>query len=91
MSLYPPFGIQRSRNSIYKKTNTGKILLSIDLSNANFNALRKFDESLVINKKNYYEFISEFTEIEHIRKSKYIRQVIFGHTNPKGSCGLKSI
>lgn len=83
MSLYPPFGIQRSRNSIYKKTNTGKILLSIDLSNANFNALRKFDESLVINKKNYYEFISEFTEIEHIRKSKYIRQVIFGHTNPK--------
>ena len=42
-----------------------------------FSALKYFNPNIVANKNSYYDFISQFTEIEHIRNSKYIRQVIF--------------
>ena len=80
---YNPFKIDRSRNGIFKKSNIGKVMLSVDLSSANFSALKYFNPNIVANKNSYYDFISQFTEIEHIRNSKYIRQVIFGNVNPK--------
>jgi hypothetical protein len=69
--------------SVFNENNIGKTLVSIDLTEANFNALRYFNELLVDNTNTYKEFISQFTNLEHFKKSKYIRQVIYGNCNPK--------
>ncbi len=77
-------------NDIYKDYNVGEHFVSIDMKQANFNALRIFEErfcsdckSMFNGAKTWKEFISQFTDIEHIIESKYIRQVIFGALNPK--------
>jgi len=74
-----PFG----RNSVFKETNIGKTLVSIDLTKANFSAMRYFNQALIDGKGTYEDFIAQFTEMEHLIKSKYVRQVIFGNLNPK--------
>lgn len=71
------------KNSIYKQNNIGKTFLSIDLVKANYQSLKFIDNSLVLNSSNYDDLISKFTDYEYIKQSKYIRQVIFGHLNPK--------
>lgn len=71
------------KNSIYKEHNIGKTFLSIDLVKANFQSLKFIDKSLVLNCTNYDDLISQFTHYQYIQQSKYIRQVIFGHLNPK--------
>lgn len=71
------------KNSIYKQNNIGKTFLSIDLVKANYQSLKFIDKSLVLNSDNYDDLISKFTDYEYIKQSKYIRQVIFGHLNPK--------
>lgn len=70
-------------NSIYKENNIGKTFLSIDLVKANYQSLKFIDKSLVLNSVNYDDLISKFTDYMYIKQSKYIRQVIFGHLNPK--------
>lgn len=68
---------------IYKATNNGKRFISIDMGKANFSALKRYDSSIVGNTNSYEEFISMFVaDIEHLKASKYIRQVIFGNCNP---------
>lgn len=69
--------------SIYKPTNIGKILVSIDMKKANFTCLRYFDSSIFNEHLSWEEFLSDFTDNKHIISSKYIRQVIFGNLNPK--------
>ena len=74
------------QTSIYKATNVGKKFISIDMSKANFSALvhyGKHTETEFFGDFNYVEFMKQFTDIEHIINSKYIRQVIFGNCNPK--------
>lgn len=71
------------KNSIYKENNIGKTFLSIDLVKANYQSLKFIDKSLVLNSVNYDDLISKFTDYMYIKQSKYIRQVIFGHLNPK--------
>lgn len=70
-------------NCVFKETNVGKYFLSIDMVKANFSALRHYDPAIVGDKNTYEEFIGMFTSSEYIKKSKYIRQVIFGNQNPK--------
>ena len=69
----------------YKEMNVGRRFLSIDMSKANYTSLRYFGSRY--GKKffdgTYEEFLSMFTNNEHIISSKYIRQVIFGNCNCK--------
>lgn len=75
------------QSDVYKETNIGKTFISIDMKKANFSSLVAFslhEEKQFFNSNNNYdwtEFISQFTDIEHIKNSKYIRQVIFGKCN----------
>lgn len=70
------------KKEIYRSGNDGEKFLSIDLKKANFNVLKYFDPNIILNQNTYEEFISLFTDLEYIKKSKYIRQVIFGNLNP---------
>ena len=69
-------------SSIFKECHTGKELISIDLSKANFQAMNFFDKN-ILESKTYKEFVQKYTNEEYIINSKYIRQVIFGNLNSK--------
>ncbi len=69
------------KHDIFNMGNINKTFVSMDLKKANFQALRYYDSSLVTNCSSYEEFISQYTDIPYIIKSKYIRQVIFGNLN----------
>ncbi len=80
------FAIKRTNNypssTIFKECHTGKELISIDLSKANFQAMNFFDKE-ILNAESYREFISRYTNYEYVLSSKYIRQIIFGNLNSK--------
>lgn len=70
----------------YKEINIGKRFLSIDMSKANFSCLVTYahrTHTKFWDNFDYESFIGQFTKNEHIKKSKYIRQVIFGNCNCK--------
>lgn len=69
-------------NNIYNMNNVGKTFLSIDLSKANFQAL-KYAQALPHDPETYEKFIGHYTSLDYIQNSKYTRQVIFGKLNPK--------
>ena len=70
-------------HGVFTPKNNNKRLLSFDLKKANFQAFKAFDPNIMDNCNSYEEFISQFTKLDHIINSKYIRQVIFGNCNPK--------
>lgn len=69
--------------NVYNGENGGKRYLSIDLSKANFQALKFFDKSLVKGKDTYEDYVREYTKSNYIINSKYTRQVVFGKCNAK--------
>lgn len=75
--------------NLYHTSNSGKTFISIDMKQANFNALKqycktKFDNNKIFgNTETWEKFIEKFTDSKHIAKSKYIRQIILGNCNPK--------
>ena len=69
-------------SSIFKECNTGKKLISIDLSKANFQAMNYFNPN-ILESETYIDFLKKYTNEQHIINSKYIRQVIFGNLNSK--------
>ncbi|KAH3758178.1 hypothetical protein Pelo_10119 [Pelomyxa schiedti] len=69
--------------NLYQPANAGKQFISLDLRQANFNALRVVHPSIVKNATTYEEFMANFTSDQTIISSKNIRQVIFGKANPK--------
>ena len=69
--------------TIYTGQNIGKTLLSIDMTKANFSALREFDPEIFDNCNTWQDFLKQFTTNEYIINSKYIRQVIMGNCDPK--------
>ena len=79
------YGVKTSLPSgdVYKGNHVGKKFLSFDMSQANFTSLFHYDSSIFDNTQSYEEFLSKFTHYESIKKSKHIRQVIFGKLNPK--------
>lgn len=76
-----PGGIEKG--SIYNPDNDGRYFVSFDLKKANYNALKFYHPDIVFSTRTYDEFIEKFTDLEYFKKSKYIRQVIFGNLNPK--------
>lgn len=74
------------QSDVYKQPNIGHKFISIDMSKANFSALVYFAKQNNVEFCESYDwedFISRFTDIEHIKESKYIRQVVFGNCNPR--------
>ena len=53
------------------------------MKKANFSALRHYSPAIFKNVETWEQYIGFFTPSEHIRNSKYIRQVILGACNPK--------
>lgn len=82
MSQYKIPNINVSKNAVYNQSNIGKTFLSIDLSSANFQALKWVNKNIVLNTETYGDFIGKFTNLDYIKESKYTRQVIFGKLNP---------
>ena len=72
-----------SSKDIFRESFIGKRFISIDMIKANFNALKYYSPAIFDNAATYEDFISKFTNNEHIINSKYIREVIFGNCNPK--------
>lgn len=74
------------QRDVYKEFNIGHKFVSIDLAKANFSALVHYgvaNDCTFFESYNYDDFMRKFTKNEHIIKSKYIRQVVFGNCNPK--------
>lgn len=71
--------------SIYNQENIGQRFISVDMKNANFQALRY--AGVLPKYSSYKDLISKFTVNEllndYVANSKYTRQVIFGKLNPK--------
>lgn len=75
-----------AQSDIYKTDGIGKKFISIDMKKANFSALVAYGQSVgaeFFDSFDYEKFMRQFTDVEHIIKSKYIRQVIFGNCNPR--------
>lgn len=68
--------------NIFNCENIGKHFVSIDLKKANFQAVKFFDASVFMGHDTYEDFIGEFTDLQSIKSSKHVRQVIFGQLNP---------
>lgn len=71
-----------SSRDIYRKPNIGKLFVSIDMRQANFNTLKSFSSDIFNNKDSWEQFILQYTNCKHIVESKYVRQVIMGNCNP---------
>jgi len=67
--------------NIFNTRNAGKEYISIDLRKANFQAMKYYNKDLVFNAENYEDMIGQFTDLEYFKKSKHLRQVIFGNLN----------
>jgi len=74
---------QYCRHDVFNLANVGRIFVSIDLKKANFNAMKYYSKSLVLDYDTYDDFMRNFTDLSYMIESKYIRQVIFGNLNPK--------
>jgi hypothetical protein len=72
-----------NKAKIYHPDNDQSNFISIDLKQANFQALRWVDPSLVNNHSSYKELLSEYTNSEYVASSKKMRQIIFGNLNPQ--------
>ena len=69
--------------NLYSSNNHRQNFISIDLKKANFHTLRYYDSDMVNGSLTYEEWLANFTNSVYMKKSKYIRQVIFGNLNPK--------
>lgn len=81
-AIYPMKSNFQNRK-LYSPENHGKHFVSFDMVQANFQALRYHNVALVDSHTNYFNFIGQFTDLDYFRKTKRIRQVLFGNTNPK--------
>lgn len=70
-------------NGVFKDVHVGKYLLSIDMVKANFTALRHYNPEIFHGAETYEEFVGMFAPLDYFKKSKYVRQVIFGNIAPK--------
>ena len=72
-----------SEGNLYNANNHDKLFVSIDLKEANFNVLKSVDPDIVLNCKDYADLLGKYTTEPYFFNSKHVRQIIFGHLNPK--------
>ena len=77
------------KQDIYNRTNVGRYFVSVDMSRANFQVLKKYNKRLVFNADTYEEYMAWFTDMPYIVGSKYTRQVIFGNMKPKKQVAMQ--
>ena len=68
---------------IFKSSNDGKCFISIDMRKANYSSLYRYNADIFGGADSWEDFISKYTDNQHIINSKYIRQVILSNCNPK--------
>lgn len=71
------------KRTLYSEVNDKKVFLSIDMKQANFHAMKYYDENIFNRADTWRCFMSYFTPYKYIQDSKYIRQVILGNCNPR--------
>jgi len=71
------------KHDIFNMGNINQYFISIDLKKANFQALKWWNDNIILGSNTYDEFLSKFTTLEYMKGSKYLREVIFGNMNPK--------
>ena len=71
------------QKNFYNLENAGKTFMSLDLKHANFNVLRVYDSELVLGFETYEDLVGSVSDFDYFKKSKYLRQVIFGNLLPK--------
>jgi len=76
-----PNGIKQK--DIYTMENVNRTFISLDLVKANFNVMKMYDNSLTLGFETYDDLVSSVTDFDYFKKSKYLRQVIFGNMLPK--------
>jgi len=76
-----PNGIKQK--DIYNMENVNKTFISLDLVKANFNVMKMYDPTLTLGFDTYEDLVGSVTEFDYFKKSKYLRQVIFGNMLPK--------
>lgn len=83
----PSINIPSGESKLYRSDNDGKRFISIDMAQANFNALRHYDERIFEIDGDICDTWEKYSmrvfKYKYLAKSKYIRQVIFGACNPK--------
>lgn len=72
-----------TKKDIYNKNFVNFSYMSIDLVQANFQALKMYSDDIFKGFNKYEDFIKQFTDYAYIINSKYIRQVVFGNCNPR--------
>lgn len=77
----PDLGL--GKRNPYVEQNDGGTFVSIDMKKANFSAMSKYSRLIFDSCDTWEEFVGKFTDSQHIKNSKYIRQVILGACNPK--------
>lgn len=82
-SYVPKSPVQFPKMELYSDKNCDKVFFSIDMRKANFSTLRLLFPEIVDNCDCWEDFIGKFTDLQHLKSSKYIRQVILGACNPK--------
>ena len=86
MSSFRPISLVSNQN-LYNPLNDGKLFVSIDLVKANFQSL-EYAVNGIWNElsegiHSYTDLVTYFSSTDYFRKSKKIRQIIFGNLNPK--------
>jgi hypothetical protein len=71
------------KKNLYSEENDGKMFISVDMNKANFSSLQLYDSMIFGYESTWEGFIGQFTTLEHLKNSKYVRQVILGACNPK--------
>ena len=71
------------KRNVYVEDNDDTGFISIDMVKANFSALKHYSPKIFDGLATWEQFMSKFTNSQHIIHSKYIRQVILGACNPK--------
>ena len=69
--------------NIYHDDFLGKALVSVDLKNANFNVIRLLGLGEELNAHSYEDWMKEVTPFPYFQQAKGLRQVVFGHLQPK--------
>lgn len=80
-----PFGVSTNlpKKDLFKPSFSGRYFVSIDMKQANFAALHKYDPAMFNGFDTWEEFVGQFTTYNHIIESKYIREATLGNCNPK--------
>lgn len=68
---------------LYKKCNYGKTILSVDMKEANYQALKWYDSRIVQDTNTWREFVELFTPLHSIQQNKVERQRVLGKLEPK--------